>query len=369
LKGKKVKIIIADSSVVYRTQIRNALVDTPWIEVQGVASGGRLALDRVAHHHSDLLILDLEMPDMSGVETLKEVRARNLPCKVLVFSSVSAHERGITNEALVAGGSDYVLKPETDGKGILQVANPAELLKNILVPKIAQLFSHIIDKPNREAKLPPAKQSAFPTVNIDRTFHPEIIIIGSSTGGPTVLEKIFSEVRGPIECPIVIVQHMPPGFTKTFAERLEQLSGIPSREAIHGETLQSNRMYLAPGDYHLRLHSQRGQVSLLLDQEALVNSVRPSVDLLFESASSIYGNKCLALVLTGMGADGKDGAIQVKNRGGGVVIQSEDSCVVFGMPGAVYLAGAYDKIANPVEIIELLKEKTGFKKSGNGMAS
>jgi two-component system chemotaxis response regulator CheB len=162
-----------------------------------------------------------------------------------------------------------------------------------------------------------------------------------------------------VNCPIVIVQHMPPIFTATFAERLARISGIPAGEASHGARLERNHIYVAPGDFHVRLQGTGDAITMQLDQGALINSVRPAVDPLFSSAADLYGDQCLGIVLTGMGADGKVGAECIKKRGGAVVIQDEASCVVFGMPGAVHAAGAYDRMTDPGGIVEILREQVG----------
>ena len=347
---KKITVLIADDSVVYRSQIREALKDIPQLEIAGAASNGRLALERLSQVACDLLILDLEMPEMDGIETLKEIRKRNLTCKVLVFSSASKRGAEITMEALRLGASDFITKPDSTN---LTGENPALRIQNLLLPKIKALYP---DNCTSEVKTPPKTlNSNFPDV-IWSLFSPGIVVIGSSTGGPTVLEHIFSQLSGPLKCPIIIVQHMPPIFTATLAERISKLCGIPAKEASHGEVLEKI-IYIAPGNYHLRLEGTSSRTVLLLDQKEQINSVRPAVDPLFQTAASIFKNKCLGFVLTGMGADGRDGAVGVKEHGGVMVIQEEKSCVVFGMPGAVYAAGAYDKIETPDGIISILQDK------------
>lgn len=353
----KVKVLIADDSVVYRSQIRAALQEQPWIEILGVASNGRLALERISQTKPDLLILDLEMPEMDGLETLKEMRERGISCRVIVFSSASKRGAEITLEALRLGASDFVAKPgAADSGGFLTDGHPTERIKGLILPKVEALF------PGRETTLSessrPDTDDKYPKMIWD-LFRPDIVVIGSSTGGPTVLEKIFSNLRSAVHCPIVIVQHMPPVFTASFAERLGRISGLPAFEAAQGMALEKGHIYVAPGGYHLRLKGNRDQVFLSLDQGPHIHSVRPAVDPLFATAAAIFKERCLAFVLTGMGNDGKDGAVAIKQVGGAVVIQSKESCAVFGMPGAVFSAGAYDKIADPEEIVDLLRDKVG----------
>jgi two-component system chemotaxis response regulator CheB len=182
-------------------------------------------------------------------------------------------------------------------------------------------------------------------------------VFGSSTGGPTVLETIFSGLCGPLSCPILIAQHMPPIFTAALAERLSKLSGIPAKEASHKEIVKPNTIYIAPGDYHLTVQGTAENCELHLDQKEKENFVRPAVDPLFRSAAHIYRDRCLGLVLTGMGSDGRNGAQAIKEAGGAVIIQDRKSSVVFGMPGAVEQAQAFDKMISPQEMIHLLREK------------
>jgi two-component system chemotaxis response regulator CheB len=225
---KKINVLIADDSVVYRSQIREALKDIPQIEVAGAASNGRLALERLSQVSCDLLVLDLEMPEMDGIETLKHIQSKKFNCKVLVFSSASKRGSEITMEALRLGASDFITKP--DGTALTE-GGPAKTIQNLLLPKIKALFP---EGWRGEENIPTKSSvSKFPDV-IWSLFSPSIVVIGSSTGGPTVLEYIFSNLSGPLKCPVVIVQHMPPIFTATLAERISKLCGIPAKEAAHG---------------------------------------------------------------------------------------------------------------------------------------
>lgn len=351
---QKIKVLIVDDSVIYRSQIRAALDNFPRLEVVGTASNGRLAIERLVLTPVDLLILDLEMPEMDGIQTLQEMTKRGLKCKVVIFSSTSKRGAEVTMEALRLGANDFIAKP--NGASDLQ---PFERIRALIGPKIDALFPEVVS--TKVEKSAVKRNDQYPKIIWD-LFKPKIVVIGSSTGGPTVLEKIFSELAPPLNCPIVIAQHMPPVFTAAFAERLSKLSGIPVREAIHGEVLDKNCIYIAPGDYHLRLQGTALKTTITLDQGPQINSVRPAVDPLFSTAAEIFKDQCLGFVLTGMGADGKDGAEVIKQNGGTMIIQDEKSCVVFGMPGAVFSAGAYDRIATPDEIIDILQDKVATTK-------
>lgn len=350
----KLRILIADDSVVYRTQIKAALAHLQEVEIVGTGSNGRLALERLSVTPADLIILDLEMPEMDGIATLKEMARLGVKSKVIVFSSLSKRGAEITMEALRLGATDFITKP--DG-AMADLGDPKEKIRSLLEPRIRAICPEYFSSDRKPATLPStSNKGSYPVVNWD-IFSPKLVVIGSSTGGPTVLETIFSSLKGPYNCPIVVTQHMPPLFTATLAERLAKSSGIKAKEAQDGEVLQKNTIYLAPGNFHLRLEGDRSRTIARLDQGEHINFVRPAVDPLFETASAIFRENCLAVVLTGMGSDGRSGAEAVKRNGGIVIIQEEKSCVVFGMPGAVHAVGAFDKIATPAEVVDLLQEK------------
>lgn len=350
--------MITDDSVVYRSQIRASLADLDWIEVVGAASNGRLALEKMQQTAVDLLILDLEMPEMDGIATLKEINQKAYKCKVLVFSSTSQAGSEKTLEALRLGASDFITKPDSISAKdqVLNGENPSHKIKAALEPRIRALFP--ISAPGSAVTVTGSALNgrSYGKVIWD-LWTPKLVVIGSSTGGPTVLEKIFGGVKGPLKCPVLITQHMPPVFTATLAARIEKLCGIHTQEAKHGARLDKNTILVAPGNYHMILSGTKEAATVLLNQNPLVNSVRPAVDPLFETAASIFKEGVLGIVLTGMGADGKVGAEHIKKNSGAVVIQNELSCIVYGMPRAVHESGAFDKIMDPEEIIQMLTEK------------
>lgn len=351
---KKIRTLIVDDSVVYRSQIRAALDAYPWLEIQGVASNGRLALERIHQSLPDLLVLDLEMPEMDGIATLKEMSRLGVSTKVLVFSSASKRGASITLEALRLGASDFIPKPSGLGVPGQEMKSPEVVIRELMGPRLLALFPSYgaipAARPRREAK---GGGYASPVWSL---FHPKVVVIGSSTGGPNALEKIFSGISGPLRCPILITQHMPPLFTTMLAERLSKVSGIACAEGKNGERVE-NRIYLAPGGFHMKIIGAGTEARIGLDEGALINSVRPAVDPLFESAVEHFGSSCLGIILTGMGSDGRVGAQAIKQAGGAVLIQSQESCVVYGMPGAVDEAGAYDRILSPEGITASLVEK------------
>lgn len=336
------KVLIVDDSVVYRSQIKAALETAPWIDVVGVAANGRIAIDKIRSLRPDLLTLDLEMPEMNGIETLREMKTLGLKTKTIVFSSASVKGAEITLEALNLGALDFIPKPGAAESGV----NPQERLKALLLNKIEEFFSV-----QASAIRPPVVGSRISLSN----FHSDAIVIGSSTGGPSALEKIFTELKGPFSIPIFIAQHMPPVFTASLAQRLEKMCGVPAAEGVHGELVKSNRIYIAPGNYHMTLQRKVSGVYIQLNQNEQVNSVRPAVDVLFQSAAEVYRSACLGFVLTGMGRDGLTGAEALRASGNPIVIQNKESCVVFGMPGAVFQAAAYDDIQTLEAITETIR--------------
>ncbi len=342
----KVKVLIVDDSLVFRSQIRNALVEIPWIEVVGVASNGKIALEKLKNTQVDLMTLDLEMPEMNGIETLKQLNALNSSTKVIVFSSMSLQGAGTTLEALKIRASDFVAKPnENELQGTTTDKNPKTVLQKLLVPKIENLF---MDKDLVQISSEKIKKYNW------NSFIPKAIVIGCSTGGPTALEKIFDQFKGPIPCPIFIVQHMPPIFTQSLAARIQKISGITTTEAIDNEVVESNHIYIAPGNFHMELIEVNGVRKISLNQNELENSVRPAVDPLFRTAAKVYKNNCMGLVLTGMGKDGLLGAKILRKLGNPILIQDKESSVVFGMPGALFIDSEFDEMQNLEGIRKIL---------------
>ena len=354
------KVLIVDDSLVFRSQIKVALEGEPDLEIVGVASNGKIALDKMKQTPVDLVTLDLEMPVLSGIETLKEMKAQGINARVIVFSSISTQGSKVTLEALSSGAHDFVTKPSGDG---VNINNAAEKIREQLLPKVRQFIGRgpvakappvASDQPAVDL-VPKVTKREFPKKNL-ATFRPSVVLIGSSTGGPPALETIFKGISGPTRCPILIAQHMPPVFTTSLARRIEEICGIPCAEPKNGEVIEAGKIYLAPGDFHFSVKKANDQVIAVLDQNPPVNYVRPAVDVLFESAARLYREGCAAFVLTGMGADGQKGCVTVKESGGGVMIQNEKSCVVYGMPAAVHEAGAFDREADLAAIEHQLKE-------------
>lgn len=345
------RVLVVDDSVVFRSQIKSALEGADQIEVAGVANNGKVALQKLAQMSVDVITLDMEMPELNGIDTIKEIKKAKFPVKIVVFSSHTTRGSEATLEALGAGADDFIAKPSGPD---VTFENSVEKIREELLPKIAQFKTKV-----RAAVIPKTKEAVPPTkFQIPKrdlsTFLPSVIVIGSSTGGPPALEKALVGLSQP-RVPILIAQHMPPVFTASLAKRLNDLTGIVCAEGKHGEVVKAGRIYLAPGNFHMTVVKNGSDVCINLDQNPHRNSVRPAVDPLFETACGIYGSRTLGLILTGMGEDGFVGCRAIKNVNGGVLIQDKESCVVFGMPGAVFNNDLQDGMGDLKHINDLLK--------------
>lgn len=355
------RVLIVDDSVVFRSQIKAALEGSALIEVVGTANNGKIALQKLSQSSGvDLITLDMEMPEMSGLETIKEIKKAGFPVKIIVFSSATTRGSEATLDALEAGADDFVAKPGGDGATF---ENASVRIRDELMPKILQFKkpgignNTVVTNQNAITSIHTAKPEA-PKVakkNLD-TFIPSIIVMGSSTGGPPALEQSLSGLKLPLRVPIVIAQHMPAMFTASLAKRLKTVTGIEASEALDGEPVKPNQIYVAPGNYHLSFQRINGTTCFKVDQSPPRNSVRPSVDTLFESAADHYGSRTMAIVLTGMGEDGLIGSRAVKKAAGGIMIQNKESCVVFGMPGSIFNAGLQDEIGNLNQIQDMIRK-------------
>jgi two-component system chemotaxis response regulator CheB len=332
----RVAVLVVDDSVVVRRLVTRILDEDPEIHVVGTAANGIIALEKVASLSPDLVTLDIEMPEMDGLETLAGIRKLNPKLPVIMFSTLTERAAAKTLDALARGASDYVTKPT-------QLSNLDEALDAVrsqLIPKIKALTG-------RRSSVVTAASQQRP-VNLPRRHavtrsgpagRPEVLAIGSSTGGPDALATIIAALPANFPVPIVAVQHMPPVFTRLFAERLHRIASITVREAVNGEPLLPGVMLIAPGNQHLSLRREGNHVVTVLSDGPQENHCRPAVDVLFRAVASVYGAHALAVVLTGMGQDGTRGAECITDAGGGVWAQDQATSVVWGMPGAVVNAG------------------------------
>jgi two-component system chemotaxis response regulator CheB len=330
----RIRVLIVDDAVVIRRMLTSVIEKDDALEVAGVAANGKIALQKIPQCNPDLVTLDVEMPEMNGIETVKEIRRQwpNLP--VIMVSTLTARGAMTTIEALNAGATDYVTKPANVGK----IVEGLELIEQQLVPKIHALCGG----PGRTAETaakPAAAQALRKPSPITRRGAYECFAIGTSTGGPNALHTVFSGIQTAPRVPLFIVQHMPPLFTAMLAERLDKCGPIRFHEATHGMVALPGHAYLAPGGKHMVVRRENGRPVIQINEEPPENSCRPAVDPLFRSLASAYGPSLLALVMTGMGQDGLRGCEHVHEQGGTVMTQDEKTSVVWGMPGYVTNAG------------------------------
>jgi len=339
---RKLRVLVVDDSVVVRRTLREMLP----FEVLGPAANGKIALALIPQLNPAAVILDIEMPEMDGLQTLAALRRQYKSLPVIMFSTLSARGAAATLDALALGANDYVLKPSSSlGATGNLVAVTAELARKIRLhcPVVVGCARPLLTATRRVA---PASSAAA------RRRPAEVVAIGVSTGGPNALAELVPRFPPDLPAPVLIVQHMPRLFTKFLADRLGTKSRIPVSEARDGETLVPGRVWIAPGDFHLTLRRTGARVALELNQEPPENSCRPAVDVLFRSVAAIYGPAALAVVMTGMGQDGLRGCEAIRENQGSVIVQDEASSVVWGMPGAVAQAGLAEAIFPLPELAE-----------------
>jgi two-component system chemotaxis response regulator CheB len=334
-----------DDSVVIRRLVAHALEEDPALEVVGAASNGSIALQRIPQFNPDVLTLDIEMPEMDGLETLRRVRREYPPMRVIMFSTLTERGAAMTLEALSLGADDYVAKVSNEGS----LDRSMRRLRDELVPKIKQFF-HMPGQSLAAPKPEPAPVAAAPPVwRAGPAFAstkalPRVVVIGVSTGGPAALGAILPHLPAGFSLPVLVVQHMPPLFTRFLAERLHATCRLPVEEASQGAPIDAGKILIAPGDYHMKVARGERGPRIWLDQSPPQNSCRPAVDALFASAGEVYGGAAIAAVLTGMGQDGLRGVQILKACGARILAQDEASSVVWGMPGAVANAGLADRV-------------------------
>jgi two-component system, chemotaxis family, protein-glutamate methylesterase/glutaminase len=356
--GERIRVLVVDDSVVIRRLVTHALEEDPLLEVVGSASNGAIALQRIPQFNPDVLTLDIEMPEMDGLETLRHIQREFRHLRVIMFSTLTERGAEVTLQALTLGADDYVAKPSNEGS----LDRSMTRLREELIPKIKQFF-HIPGQVRISAPREPARATS-PSSNPNQVLQsarvrPKVVVIGVSTGGPNALAEILPQLPAGFRLPVLIVQHMPPLFTRLLAERLNATCHLAVAEALQGDLVEPGRILLAPGDFHLRVASSGGEVRVCLDQSAPQNSCRPAVDVLFTSIAAVYGGAVIAVVLTGMGQDGMRGAELLRARGASVLAQDEASSVVWGMPGALVKAGLADRVLPLAQVVPEILLRTG----------
>ena len=329
----------------------------PSIDVVGEAANGRIALQKIAQLGPDLVTLDVEMPEMDGIQTLKEIRKLYPRLSVIMFSALTERGAADTLEALHRGASDYVTKPASAaGRATAQ-----QRIREDLVPKIkslCRLGSPLPAASTKRDTVAAAAARPFTLRPVGPAITADAVAIGVSTGGPAALAEVLSHLPADFPAPIMLVQHMPQMFTRFLAERLNGQTPLSVVEAVDGQPVEPGVVYVAPGDFHLTIRRRNGTVVTVLDQEPPQNSHRPAVDVLFRSVAESYGPRGLGVVLTGMGQDALHGCEDITRAGGRVLVQDEATSVVWEMPGLVVNAGLADAVLPLGHIASELQRRT-----------
>jgi two-component system chemotaxis response regulator CheB len=341
----KIRVLIVDDAVVFRRLVAEELNKDPTLEVVGTAPNGRIALARLPQVNPDVVILDVEMPEMDGLATLKELRKTNPRLPVIMFSALTERGAEATLDALALGATDYFTKPTNTGG----LDSSLAVIREQLIPEIKALSAKArAGTPGgTQATIPSRPVLAAPRLPSGAV---RVVALGASTGGPNALAEVFRRLPADFPVPIVLVQHMPPMFTRLLAERLSAEFPIRVREGGPGSPLQPGTAWIAPGNYHMIVAADGNQIRTHLHQEPPENSCRPAVDVLFRSVAQTFGPDVLAVILTGMGQDGLRGCEAIREAGGQILAQDEATSVVWGMPGFVARAGLADRVL-PISLI------------------
>jgi two-component system chemotaxis response regulator CheB len=335
-----VRILVVDDSVVARRVISEILGAKEDLEVVGTAPNGNVALKKIAQLHPDIVTLDIDMPELDGMQTLAAIRANYPQIRVLMVSNHTKRGAAITVEALFSGASDYVTK----AAGTSSPAEARQYLSEQLVPKVRAL-APAATSAAQAAQRRVARPSLRPSIRAV-----EAVVIGSSTGGPNALTTILEALPADFPAPVLIVQHLPENFTTFLAKRLDSACTLIVREAKGGAPVTPGTVWIAQGNHHLETRSTDSGIELTTNSGPLVNSCRPAADVLFHTVAECYGPAVLAVVLTGMGQDGLAGCRAISAAGGQVIVQDRSTSVVWGMPGQVAEAGLAEAVL-PVEEI------------------
>ena len=350
--GRRIRVLIVDDSAVMRTLLRSVIALDSRLEVSATAADGVSALGSIEFDRPDIILLDVEMPVMDGLVTLRQLRRHGYAMPVIMCSSLTQRGAKVTIEALAHGASDYVAKPA----GQASREQAIKSLAQDLLPKIHALAGRAPSSP----AAPPAARPAIPVAAAPALTPPStqlaaqpiasmptVVVIGVSTGGPAALDRLLPALPAGFPLPILIVQHMPEVFTHLFATRLNDRCRLRVREAAQGDAVEPGAIFIARGNWHMEAVSAArsgAPPTLRLTQAPPENHCRPAVDVLFRSAAAVYGSGVLAVVLTGMGSDGLAGCRVIRGCGGSVLAQDQATSTVWGMPGAVANAGLAHKI-------------------------
>jgi len=363
-----ISVLIVDDSALMRNLISRIITSTPGLAVADKAMNGVFALQKIPRCDPDVIVLDIEMPEMNGIEFLKERKRLGIDIPVIILSSVAKEGAQVTIEALGLGASDFITKPS--GSVSADLHTVAGDLTRLLIAYGSQYQKrkgktppkYDFEAPERlfepapvlEARAERARQPSARPVPLREPGPIELIAIGISTGGPNALREVFSKIDADIAQPIVVVQHMPPGFTEEFAKSLDKICPLEVKEAAEGDLLKSGRVLIAPGDKHLMVERRSLGAVAVLSDAPLVNGHRPSVDVLFESVARHYGNRAMGVIMTGMGRDGARELGSIYREGGITLGQDESSSVVYGMPKVAFELGHVSRQVSLADMAETI---------------
>jgi two-component system, chemotaxis family, protein-glutamate methylesterase/glutaminase len=351
---RQIRVMIVDDAVVARSMMTRWIEAEPDIKIVAALRSGREALDQLEACDPDVVLLDVDMPELDGITALPLLLGKKRDLVVIMVSTLTRRSAELSLRALALGATDYIPKPETTYEAMTSAAFRRELIDKVRGLGRKRLLTRDLAPAPEEPpprfqapavqRVPEVKPQRAEKAEISlRPFSvvvPRALVVGSSTGGPQALTALFEQLTAAVDrAPVLITQHMPPTFTTVLAEHLRRVCGRDAHEAEHGEPVLAGGLYLAPGGRHMRVVRESNVVKIALDDEPPINFCRPSVDPLFSSAASVWGASVLAVVLTGMGSDGTRGAADIVAAGGSIIAQDESTSVVWGMPRSVAMAG------------------------------
>ncbi|RLV48826.1 chemotaxis response regulator protein-glutamate methylesterase [Nocardioides mangrovicus] len=355
-----IRVLVVDDSVVIRKLVGDLLSEDPDIEVVGTAINGRVALTKAEQLRPDVITMDIEMPELNGIEAVRALRGSGNTTPIIMFSTLTERGATATFDALAAGATDYVAKPANVGS----VTQSFDQVRSALIPRIKGLAPSgtRTSAPTSSRAAGAATPASRPAPVVTTRPAPtspapvRLLVIGCSTGGPEALAR-FLEGLPRLPVPVAVVQHMPPVFTAQFAARLNRALPYEVVEAQQGRPMEPGVVHIAPGDYHLRVVGRGQGLQTALDQAPAENYCRPAVDVLFRSAATATGAGTLGVVLTGMGQDGCLGTGDIVRAGGSVIVQDRQTSVVWGMPGAIAEAGLAEAVLPLAELAPAVRQR------------
>lgn len=337
---EQIRVLVIDDSAFMRKMISDIIDSDPRLQVIGTARNGETGIQKIKELSPHVVTMDVNMPVMDGISALQEIMSTN-PVPVIMLSSQTANGAENTIKAIENGAVDFIMKPSGE------ISLNIDTIKNEIISKIIAASFATLSTDHKMKKISPAAQQTENFIQPTKTFNKKtVILLGTSTGGPRALQKVLTNLPKEFNTPLLIVQHMPPGFTKSLAKRLDALCHLHVKEAEHGEVLEGKTVYIAPGAYHMRVKLKGTELVINNSKDEPINSHRPSVDALFESVSNLNNVNKIAVILTGMGNDGSDGIKKLKQRDKNCIVisEAEETAVIYGMPKAAYETGAVNQV-------------------------